>query len=139
MRYEKHERERVNNSTRCYLGCKIFATVAMCFVAFFLFAHSAEAANRYWVGGAGNWSDDTNHWATASGGAAGAGNKPGTADTAIFDASSGGGTATLNEIVSITAFNMQTGNTTAVTTSTSNYALTTSGNFTIIAGTFTPQ
>ena len=45
-------------------------------------------ANRFWVGGSGNWSDDTNHWATASGGAPGAGNLPTASDNAIFDAAS---------------------------------------------------
>ena len=45
-------------------------------------------ADRYWVGGTGNWSDDTNHWATTSGGAPGAGNKPTASDNAIFDAAS---------------------------------------------------
>lgn len=43
-------------------------------------------ANRFWVGGTGNWSDDTNHWATTTGGLPGAGNKPAASDTAIFDA-----------------------------------------------------
>lgn len=45
----------------------------------------SEAADRYWVGGTGNWSDDTNHWATTSGGLPGAGNLPGTGDNANFD------------------------------------------------------
>ena len=26
----------------------------------------ASAAERYWVGGTGSWSDDDNHWATLS-------------------------------------------------------------------------
>jgi hypothetical protein len=52
-------------------------------------------ANRYWVtGGTGNWNSTTN-WSTASGGASGA-SVPSTADAAIFNASSGSGTATLN-------------------------------------------
>jgi hypothetical protein len=45
-------------------------------------------ADRFWVGGTGNWSDATNHWATVSGGAPGAGNTPTAADRAIFDAAS---------------------------------------------------
>lgn len=49
-------------------------------------------ANRYWVGGTGNWSD-TARWATTSGGAGGA-SVPGAADNAFFDANSGTGTAT---------------------------------------------
>lgn len=58
-------------------------------------------ANRYWVGGGGTWDDSsTTHWSTSSGGSSGA-SAPGTADTAIFDASSGGGTvniATTNNV-----------------------------------------
>jgi len=45
-------------------------------------------ANRYWVGGTGNWSDDTNHWSTTSGGAAALGNLPTAADDVFFDANS---------------------------------------------------
>lgn len=45
-------------------------------------------ANRYWVGGAGNWSSTTK-WSTSSGGASGA-SVPTSADDAIFDANSGG-------------------------------------------------
>jgi len=52
-------------------------------------------ANRYWVtAGTGNWNSTTN-WSTASGGASGA-SVPSTSDAAIFDASSGAGTATLD-------------------------------------------
>lgn len=40
---------------------------------------------RYWVGGTGNWSDDTNHWATTSGGLPSAGNLPTSSDDVIFD------------------------------------------------------
>lgn len=51
-------------------------------------------ANRYRVGGTGNW-NDTAKWSTTSGGAGGA-SVPGTADAAFFDANSGGGTCTIN-------------------------------------------
>lgn len=52
-------------------------------------------ANRYWVGGTGTWdASSTTNWSTASGGAGGA-SVPGSADVAIFDANSGGGTCTL--------------------------------------------
>lgn len=44
-------------------------------------------ADRYWVGGAGNWSSTTK-WSTTSGGASGA-SVPTSADNAIFNASSG--------------------------------------------------
>lgn len=52
-------------------------------------------ANRYWVGGGGTWDDSsTTHWSTSSGGSSGA-SAPGTADTAIFDANSGGGSVNI--------------------------------------------
>ena len=51
--------------------------------------------NRYWVGGSGNWtSSNTTNWSTSSGGSGGA-SVPGSGDTAIFDANSGGGTVTI--------------------------------------------
>lgn len=43
-------------------------------------------ANRYWVGGAGNW-NDTAHWSASSGGASGA-SVPTSADDVIFDGNS---------------------------------------------------
>lgn len=45
-------------------------------------------ADRYWVGGSGNWSD-TNRWAASSGGTPGA-SVPTSADNVIFDAASNG-------------------------------------------------
>jgi len=55
-------------------------------------------ADRFWVGGSGNWTDDTNHWATTSGGAPGAGNLPTASDDVHFDANSNatGYTVTVN-------------------------------------------
>ena len=44
-------------------------------------------ADRYWVGGTGNWSDYTNHWAASSGGAPNE-TLPGSGDNVIFDAAS---------------------------------------------------
>jgi hypothetical protein len=62
-------------------------------------------ASRFWVGGTGTWDNsDTTHWAASTGGAGGE-SVPGSSDTATFDASSGGGTITLNyspSVVSIT-------------------------------------
>jgi hypothetical protein len=51
-------------------------------------------ANRFWVGGSGNWSD-TAHWSASSGGAGGV-SVPGGADDVFFDANSGTGTATVD-------------------------------------------
>jgi len=49
---------------------------------------AAAPADCYWVGGTGLWSDDDNHWAIASGGAAGDGNLPDATSNVFFDASS---------------------------------------------------
>jgi hypothetical protein len=60
-------------------------------------------ANRFWVGGAGNWSD-TAKWSTTSGGAGGA-SVPVAADIAIFDANSDAGsdfTAAVDAAITIT-------------------------------------
>lgn len=56
---------------------------------------SLHNANRFWVSGTGTWdSSTTTQWSTTTGGGGGA-SVPGSADTAIFDASSGGGTVTV--------------------------------------------
>ena len=44
-------------------------------------------ANKYWVGGTGNWDATTTNWSLTSGGAGGAA-VPGSADVAIFDTNS---------------------------------------------------
>ena len=44
-------------------------------------------AARYWVGNGGNWSDNTNHWASASNGAPGA-SLPTASDDVFFDVNS---------------------------------------------------
>ncbi len=49
---------------------------------------ASDPVNYYWVGGTGNWSDATNHWATSSGGAPGVGNAPLATGDCIFDTAS---------------------------------------------------
>ena len=56
------------------------------------------ATDYYWVGGAGNWSDYSNHWATSSGGTNYQISVPGFADNVIFDMNS---FASLSQVVSI--------------------------------------
>jgi len=52
-------------------------------------------ADRYWVGGTGNWDNTTTtRWSATSGGAGGA-SVPTGSDNVYFDANSGGGTCTL--------------------------------------------
>jgi hypothetical protein len=68
---------------------------------------SLLAADRYWVGGAGNW-NDASHWSLASGGVGGA-TIPGSADIAIFDGLSGGATTTINISVQVQGLNLASG------------------------------
>jgi len=53
----------------------------------FLLVNSSLAADRFWVGGSGDW-NDMNHWSAVSGGASGVA-VPGPNDNAIFDTGSG--------------------------------------------------
>ena len=91
-------------------------------------------ADRFWVGGSGNWSDDDNHWATSTGGTAADGNKPTSSDIAIFDASSGTGTCTIDENVSVLGIN-QGVSTITITNTTYTITVGTSGGV-FSAGTF---
>ncbi|MDR2383127.1 MAG: hypothetical protein LBD76_04485 [Prevotellaceae bacterium] len=54
---------------------------------------TSKGRNIYWVGGGGNWTDQS-HWASSSGGTAGTGCMPSTADNVFFDKNSGFDTLT---------------------------------------------
>ncbi len=54
----------------------------------FAFSITTYAADFYWVGGNGDWSDHANHWATTSGGAVFQPSVPSQFDNVIFDANS---------------------------------------------------
>ena len=54
---------------------------------------SVFSANYYWVGGTGNWSDYSNHWATTSGGSTFHTGVPGQTDNVFFDDNSFGAAA----------------------------------------------
>lgn len=61
-------------------------------------------ANKFWLGGTGNWDGTTGssaHWGTASGGGTTPTAGPGVNDVAIFDASSGGGTVTVTGNITV--------------------------------------
>jgi hypothetical protein len=63
-------------------------------------------ANRFWLGGTGNWDGTTSssaHWGTASGGGTTPTTGPGVNDAAIFDGASGGGTVTVTGNISCQA------------------------------------
>lgn len=98
------------------------------------FSGIAEAANRFWIAGSGNWSQRS-HWSTSSGGSGNA-SLPDSGDRAIFDSNSGGGTCTINQTVDIRGLDMRTGNTTTISQGT--YAVTIGNqNAVFTAGTFT--
>lgn len=61
------------------------------------------AGPYYWVGGSGNWSDATNHWATASGGVPNAANVPDSTSDVHFDAGSNTTNAAYTVTVNATA------------------------------------
>lgn len=63
-------------------------------------------AARFWVGGSGNWSDNTNHWSATSGGSPGA-SKPIAGDDATFDTLSNatGYTVTIDAAAVCQSFN----------------------------------
>lgn len=85
-------------------------------------------ANRYWVGGTGNWdASSTTNWSSSSGGSGGA-TTPGSSDVAIFDASSGGGTVTVTAAKSVSGI---TAGAYTGTLNTNNQSITTSGVFNI--------
>ena len=65
--------------------------------------------NAYWIGGTGNWSD-TAHWANESGGTGGY-SAPASTSNAVFDASSGTGTVTIDTAsVSVTNLTQSSAN-----------------------------
>jgi len=92
-------------------------------------------ANRYWVGGTGNW-NSTSHWSTTSGGAGGA-SVPTSADDVFFNASSfsaGGQTATININASCRNIDFTGATNSPTLAGASNRTLTVSGSLTFIAG-----
>lgn len=87
-------------------------------------------AARYWVGGTGNWSDNTNHWSDADGGSPGA-SKPTSSDAVYFNANSGSGTCTINETASCASFDMSSS---ALATIAGSSGLTVAGSLTVVSG-----
>ena len=89
-------------------------------------------ANRFWVGGTGNWSN-TARWSTTSGGASGA-SVPGAADVAIFDANSDAGsnfTATVDTAITITTLNITTVDVLVTIAGTTNLTVTGGGTWSV--------
>ncbi len=117
--------------------------IALCFV---LIAGSAQAANRFWVGGTDTWDATAgSKWSTTSGGAGGAA-IPGSGDIAIFDTGSGtvtvaasiGGTNTVQHIRNTGGANSFTGTlnfaTNSPTISTGSFVFTAAGSPIIVGG-----
>ncbi len=71
------------------LSNSIKKTATKILLCLFIFiANNIKAANYYWVGGKGNWSDISNHWATTSGGVVFHTTIPSPSDDVFFDANS---------------------------------------------------
>ncbi len=117
--------------------------IALCFV---LIAGSAQAANRFWVGGTDTWDATAgSKWSTTTGGAGGA-SIPGSADVAIFDTGSGtvtvaasiGGTNTVSGIRNTGGANSFTGTlnfaTNSPTITTGDFVFTAAGTPVITGG-----
>jgi autotransporter-associated beta strand protein len=93
------------------------------------------ASNRYWVGGAGNWSD-TNHWSAISGGPPGV-SVPNSGNLAIFDANSGSSAqCTIDQAVDVKGLLMDTLNSMTLSQGT-NAIVVRSAGFEEKAGVFT--
>lgn len=76
-------------------------TTATVFIVLFTLLQPVHA-QRFWVGGSGNWSDST-RWSLTSGGVGGA-SVPGAGDNVFFDANSNGpGTAAFNVVLNVPA------------------------------------
>ncbi len=96
---------------------------------FIFISNSGYSATRYWVGGTGNWTQASAHWASTSGGSPAAGNLPTSSDDIIFDSNSGTGTVTVNSAVTVVSISFSsscsaitmdvTSNTTSVTSTAS--------------------
>ncbi len=94
------------NLLECSLG-QLLQKGKKIFLSFFLFLFfilQANAADRYWVGGDGNWSNAAAHWSATSGGAAGA-SLPTAADNVFFDDASSGANYTVTLDVAAVANN----------------------------------
>lgn len=86
-------------------------------------------ANRFWVGGTGNWSD-TARWSATSGGASGA-SVPTSADDVFFDANSAGA----NYTVTVNSTTRNCRNLTATAPASGNLTMSNSGSITLnVAG-----
>ena len=87
----------------------------------------------YWVGGSGTWDNSsTTNWSASSGGAGGAG-YPIAGDTAIFNASSGGGTATIGATVTCAILTM-TGYTGTIAYGTNKICIVSTSTTTVFTG-----
>ena len=59
--------------------------IYLTFLSSFLFLSAFSQSDFYWVGGTGNWSNYSSHWATSSGGNIFHTTTPGSQDKVIFD------------------------------------------------------
>lgn len=95
-------------------------------------------ASAYWVGGSGDWTDATNHWATSTGGLPNAANLPDETTDVFIDANSGfGGGGTINIQVSNAYthdFTSNSGHNFAFDDGSNNYSFQVYGSLTLESG-----
>ena len=100
-----------------------------------LSAFASNAANYYWVGGTGNWSDVTNHWATTSGGNTFQSIVPSSLDNVFFDANSFSSTGqTVTGDIVMNCNNMSWAGVANSPTFTTNNSLNIYGSLTFVSG-----
>lgn len=85
---------KMREFARSFAIVSLILFVFVSVIPFQVSAAHCSGANRFWVLGAGNWSD-TNHWSATSGGAPGV-SVPGITNPVFFDTLSGAGTVTLD-------------------------------------------
>lgn len=124
----------MGNLTAQKSGWKSIALI----LVLFLITKSTQGADFYWVGGSGNWSDFSSHWATSSGGSTFRDTVPLSGDNVYFDSnsfSSTGQTVTINQDAYCNNMSWTgTTNNPTLTASSSWYELEIYGSLTTIAG-----
>jgi len=91
-----------------------------------------NAQDYYWVGGTGNWSDASNHWATSSGGTSFYSSPPDTINNVFFDSNSF--TSANDTVYFDLAFNLCRGFTISNCVNNPSFAVSTGGNILQLSG-----
>ncbi|MFZ9846556.1 MAG: gliding motility-associated C-terminal domain-containing protein [Flavobacteriales bacterium] len=99
--------------------------IKLLFITLLLFSQSLIAANKYWIGNGGNWSDNS-HWSLTSGGTGGAA-LPTEFDIAVFDNNSfsiSSQTVLIDKNIAITSMDWQKVGNSPILMGTTNHKIT---------------